>query len=73
MTREEHLTWCKNQAKLSAQKGETVQVLWSEFLANMHKHEETRNHPMLLPTGRMVTKGFVLYAPALIEHLNEYV
>lgn len=73
MTRKEHLTWCKDQAKVSLNQNISVQTVWADFVANMRKHAETQNHPNLLGTGRMVTKGLVLYKETLIEHLDTFI
>lgn len=72
MSRQQHLTWCKNKAKLSARNGADVQTVWPEFLANMKEHAETKNHPRLTLVGQMVSRGLISSSAVLVQAIDEF-
>lgn len=46
MTRDEHLTWCKQRALEYVDAGDTANALASIF-SDLRKHEEAKDHPAI--------------------------
>lgn len=68
-TREEHLEWCKQRARVYLDMGDGNQA-YASFISDMRKHPGTENHPALEMGGMLLVSGNMNNIRKFIDGFN---